>query len=107
MTDKQSEQGAKRRVFTTQFRQEAVQLVLRDGKSQAQAARELQISDKSLANWVSQARGGQLGAVDSHRVTPVSDSQAEISRLKRELAQAREERDILKKAAAYFASVSR
>jgi transposase-like protein len=50
MTDRQSERGAKRRVFTTQFRQEAVQLVLRDGKSQAQAARELQISDKSLAN---------------------------------------------------------
>jgi Ca2+-binding RTX toxin-like protein len=64
-------------------------------------------SDKSLANWVSQARCGQLGAVDSRRVTPVTDSQAEISRLKRELAQAREERDILKKAAAYFASVSR
>jgi transposase len=56
---------------------------------------------------VSQARRRQLGALDSRRVTPVSDSQAEISRLKRELAQAREERDILKKAAAYFASVSR
>jgi transposase len=106
MTDRQSERGAKSRVFTTQFRQEAVQPVLRDGKSQAQAAGELQIFDESSANWVSQARRGQLGAVDSCRVTPVSDSQAEISRLKRELAQAREERDILEKAAAYFASVS-
>jgi transposase-like protein len=51
MTNKRSGGGDKRRVFT-------VQLVLRDGKSQAQAARELQISDKSLANWVSQARRG-------------------------------------------------
>jgi transposase len=107
MTNKQSESGPKRRVFTVQFRQEAVQLVLRDGKSLALAARELGISDKSLANWVTQARQGQLGSVDSRRITPVSDVQAEISRLKRELAQAREERDILKKAAAYFASVSR
>ena len=43
MTNKHGGGGDKPRVFTTQFRQEAVQLVLRDGKSQAQAARELQI----------------------------------------------------------------
>ena len=89
MTDKQNKLGAKRRVFAVQFRQEAVQLVLRDGKSLVLTARELGISDKSLANWVTQARNGQLGLLDSRRITPMGDVQVEITRLKRELTQAR------------------
>ena len=51
---------------------------------------------------VVEARHGKLGAMDGNR-RPVSDLETEVSRLKREPAEARMERDILKKAAAYFA----
>jgi transposase len=56
---------------------------------------------------VARAREGRLVAVDAHRMQPVSELQAELSRLKRELAIACEERDILKKATAYFAKLSK
>jgi transposase len=53
-------------------------------------------------NWVFRARHGQLAGLGDTR-RPVTDLEAEVSRLKRELAEARMERDILKKATAYFA----
>jgi transposase len=62
---------------------------------------------QTYANWVSKAREGKLAVVDARRLQPVSDLQAEVSRLKRELAIACEERDILKKATAYFAKVAK
>ncbi|MFV0678677.1 transposase [Ottowia sp.] len=98
---------APRAMYTHAFRQNAVQLVLRDGKGVAQAARELDVNVKTYANWLKLARAGTLGAVDAHRVQPVTDLQSELARVKRALAQVTEERDILKKATAYFAAQSR
>ena len=59
-----------------------------------------------MANGVYRARHGKLAGMDAYRA-PVTDLEAEVSWLKRELAEARMERDILKKATAYFAKESR
>jgi transposase len=67
----------------------------------------LSISPKTLLNWVRRAKTGNLpeaGAVAPRRV--VTEEAAELSRLRRENAELRMERDILKKSAAYFASES-
>ncbi len=98
-----------KQVYTTEFREQAVLLVTRDGLSIAEAARRLSMSLKTLANWVTRARVGRLpaasgGASTGQRV--ITEEQAEVSRLRRENAELRMERDILKKATAYFATES-
>ncbi len=98
-----------KQVYTDEFRAQAVLLVTRDGLSIAEAARRLSMSLKTLANWVKRAENGRLptmsnGAGSGHRM--VTEEQAEVSRLRRENAELRMERDILKKATAYFAKES-
>ena len=94
-----------RQKYTKEFRSEAVKLVTDEKESIPEAARRLSISVKTLSNWVYRARHGTLSAVGESR-KPVTELEAEISRLKRELAEARMERDILKKSTAYFAKAS-
>ena len=91
-----------RQKYTKEFREQAVQLVQEQELTIPEAARRLAMSDKTLANWVVRARRGQLAKLGESR-RPVTDLEAEVSRLKRELAEACMERDILKKATAYFA----
>jgi transposase len=88
--------------YTKEFREQAVRLVLEQALTTPEAARRLAISDKTLANWVFRARHGRLVTLGASR-RPVTELEAELSRLKRDLAEARMERDILKKATAYFA----
>ena len=89
--------------YTQEFKLEAVRQV-QGGQSQPTVARTLGIPKASLGNWVRKAIQGQLqaGIADekSHKVTP---EQMEISRLRAEVARLKMERDIAKKAAAYFA----
>jgi transposase len=92
-----------KRMFTQAYREQAVKLVVEQGKGVTQAASELGVNVKTYANWVKLARLGKLGAVDQSRLQPVSELQAENARLRKELAQAIEDREILKKASAYFA----
>ena len=91
-----------RQQYTKEFREQAVQLVQDQKLTIPEAAQRLAMSDKTLANWVFRARQGQLSGLGESR-RPVTDLEAEVSRLKRELVEARMERDILKKATAYFA----
>jgi transposase len=91
-----------RQKYTKEFREQAVRLVLEQELTTPEVARRLAISDKTLANWVFRARRGQLAMLGESR-RPVTDLEVEVSRLKRDLAEARMERDILKKATAYFA----
>ncbi len=91
-----------RQQYTTEFREQAVQLVLDQKLPIPEAARRLTMSGKTLKNWVGRARRGQLATLGESR-RPVTELEAELSRLKRDLAEARMERDILKKATAYFA----
>jgi transposase len=96
-----------RQVYTSEFRQQAVEMVTREGLGIAEASRRLSISPKTLTNWVRRAKDG--GSLDRAAAAPrreVTDTEAELSRLRRENAELRMERDILKKSAAYFASES-
>jgi len=95
-----------KQVYTNEYREQAVLLITRDGLSTAEAARRLSMSLKTLANWVKRAKDGRLPAASNIGQRVVSEEQAEVSRLRRENAELRMERDILKKATAYFASES-
>jgi len=91
--------------FTKEFREEAVKLVEEGGLSIYAAAERLNMSHNTLSNWVKAKRAGKLSEIcKSHR--PYSEAEVELARLKRELAEVKMERDILKKAAAYFARES-
>lgn len=93
------------RRYTPEFRDAAVKQVIEGGRSIAAAARALEMSSKSLSNWVYRARKGQE-LVKRAPAQPVSETQAELSRLRQENARLRLEKEILKKAAAYFARES-
>ena len=89
--------------YTLEFKQEAVRLV-EGGQGIAAAARTLGVVEQTLHNWVKAHRQGKLIGVDSKTV---SAEQMEISRLRAELARVKMERDILGKATAYFAKISK
>lgn len=94
-----------KRTYTAQFRDAAVQQVVEGGRSIASVARSLEMSSKSLANWVYRARKGEA-MVKRAPTQPVSTLEAEVSRLRQENAKLKLEREILKNAAAYFARES-
>jgi len=91
--------------YTREFRQEAVRLVTEEGLSWVKAARQLSLPTSTLANWVKAAKAGKLGDVGK-TYRPLTEIEMELARTKRELAEVKMERDILKKAAAYFARES-
>ena len=89
--------------YTLEFKFEALKLV-KGGQVAAVTAKILGIPKQTLENWVRLAHKGQLkGAGDK----PVSPEQMELARLRAENARLRMERDILGKATAYFARVSK
>ncbi len=90
-----------RRRFGREFKIEAVRLIRKRGVSVAQASRDLEVHENVLRKWVKEfsADPGQAFPGQGH----VKPEQLEIERLRREVAKLKAERDILKKAAAYFA----
>ncbi len=93
-----------RRQFSREFKLEAVRLVKERGVSVAQAARDLDGHENVLRKWVREAAQDPQEAFPGKGV--MKPEQAEIERLKKEVAKLKQERDILKKAAAYFAKDS-
>ena len=97
MTDTQGRRT--RRSFTDDYKTGAVRLVLDEGETVASAARDLGLTESSLRNWVEQARAdrtkGKTGLTTAER--------EELGRLRKEVRELRMERDVLKKAAAFFA----
>ncbi len=88
------------RTFTTEFKLEAVRLAQTSGKSVSQVARDLGIADSTLFHWCKQlAEKGAEAFPGSGHQTALEE---ENRRLKRELDQVRQERDILKKTVAIF-----
>ena len=87
-----------RKRYTEEFKAEAVAQVKGRGYSVKEVSDRLGISTKSMYKWLSEARGGVSRATDDLRL--------ENARLRSALKRAEEERDILKKAAAYFAKAS-
>jgi transposase len=90
-----------RRRFTREFKLEAAKLVSERGVSIAQAARDLDINGQVLRRWVKEFGSDPQEAFPGHGQQKAD--QAELTRLRREVAKLKAERDILKKAAAYFA----
>ena len=87
--------------YPAEFRAEAVQLYRASGRSLAKVAADLDVSIESLRSWVKQAeidRGEREGLN--------SDEREELGQLRRENARLRQEREILKRAAAFFARES-
>lgn len=95
---------ATRRTFSSEFKREAVRLIKERGVSVAQAARDLDLHENVLRKWVRELAGDPEHAFPGQG--QMKPEQAEIARLKKEVAKLRMERDILKKAAAYFAKES-
>jgi transposase len=87
----------KQRRFTDEFKREAVRLVDSGGRGIEWTARDLGISKSSLTRWMSERRQTDLLS------SPHDDAQKELARLRRENDLLRAERDLLKKAAAFFA----
>ena len=88
-----------RRQFSDDFKEGAVRLVLDENKTVGAVARELDLTASALATWVKHARAertkGKSGLMKEER--------DELARLRKEVRELRMERDILKKAAAFFA----
>ena len=97
-----SREKGKRAAYTTEFKLEAVRLV-RGGQSKSVTAQILNVPKATLGNWVRSAAKGELTGAGTK---PVSAEQMELARLRAENARLRMERDILKKATAYFAKES-
>jgi transposase len=93
-----------RRVFTPEFKHEAVKLV-RDRVTVTQASKDLDLHVNVLRKWVKDAKENGGSAFPGRGRQRPDD--AEVSRLRRELAKTKAERDILKKAIAYFAKEPR
>ena len=93
-----------RRKFNREFKIEAVRLVRDRGVSVAQAARDLDVHVNVLRKWVKDFGADPAQAFPGHG--QMKPEQVEIERLRREVHKLRAERDILKKAAAYFARES-
>jgi len=93
-----------RRKFTREFKLEAVNLITERGVTVAQAARELGVHGTVLRRWVKESAADPPQAFPGQgRMKP---EQLEIAQLRREILKLKAERDILKKAAAYFAKES-
>lgn len=93
------------RGYTPEFKAEAIKMVEEQGIKQVEAARMLGIPEGTLAGWRSPSKRFKQEPVLPGKPA-VTDLEAENSRLRKELSEAKMERDILKKAAAYFARES-
>ena len=92
-----------RRSFTPEFKAEVVALVRQPGNNAGSIAREMGLTDSAVREWVRQAERDEGVRADGL----TSTERAEMAQLRKELREAREERDILKRAVAFFARETR
>jgi transposase len=103
MEDKPRKPRRKQRTFTPEFKAEAVRLVVEEGKTASQVARDLDLTHSCLCGWIRQAK------TDAGKGPPGALTTAERERLRaleKEVRVLRMERDILSKATAFFAKGS-
>ena len=92
-----------RRLFTPEFKAEVVELVRQPGNTAGSVARDLNLTETAVRAWVKQAdldHGRRSDGLTSEQLS-------EMAQLRKELREAREERDILKRAVAFFARETR
>jgi transposase len=98
------------KTYTLEFKQQAIALAQQDGMTISQAARDLGVSQAGLNRWVNLAKQAELHgrpAFTGRGVVALSESEKRIKELERENLILRQEREILKAAAKYFAKESR
>ena len=96
------QQRRRRRAFTDSFKAEVVELCRKGDRTIPEVARDLDLTESSVRRWVEQAE------IDAGRRPGLTSSeQEELVRLRKENRVLREERDILKRATAFFANGSR
>lgn len=99
-TEDKAKRKRTRRNFSDEYKAGAVALVLNEGKSVAQVAKDLDLTPSSLGKWVEQARAN---TGKSSRGTLTSEEKEELAKLRKEVRELRLEREILKKATVFFA----
>ncbi|QIZ37163.1 hypothetical protein FDZ84_24165 [Saccharopolyspora sp. ASAGF58] len=87
--------------YSDEFKRDAVELVFSTGRPINQVARELGLSHETLRNWVRAAK--QQAEVGDGAEAEAADKDAELARLRKRVAELETEKEILRKAAAYFA----
>ena len=90
-------------IYSDEFKDGAVKQVLEGGNPVREVAKRLGVSDKSIYTWLRERAGRGRAAKNAETVDSLK---GELAKLKAELKRTQEERDILKKAAAYFAKAS-
>jgi transposase len=101
MSVMEEQQPRGRRSFTSEFKRDAVAMVVGDGRTIVDVADSLGIGDGTLGNWVRQSR---VDAGDKAGVT--TEERAELAKLRKENARLRMERDLLKRATAFWVKES-
>ena len=96
---KETKERRARRVFTDEFKAGAVAMVLDQGKTVAEVARDLDLTESALRGWVERARADRTMG----KTGLTSDERAELARLRKENRELKMERELLKKWAAFFA----
>ena len=94
----------KRKTYSLEFKQEAVKLVTEKGMSLNGASQSVGVCKSVLRFWVKKAEAGELG--QPPKAKSQSELEAEIRQLKRQVSRLEEEKEILKKAAVFFAKDS-
>jgi len=102
MGAKQDRAKRARRQFTDEFKAGAVRLVLDEGKTVAQVARDLDLTASALSGWVRRARADR----DGGKTGLTTEERAELASLRKQVRELKLERDLLKKWAAFFAKES-
>lgn len=92
--------GSERKRYTAAYRSEAARLVIDTGRTIAEVAREIDVGPALLGRWVATERA----RMDDPPPAVDADPQAELARLRVEVAELRRDREFLKKAAAFFAA---
>lgn len=92
--------------YSAEFKEEAVRLALQSNEAKSIIAEELGIRRSTLYSWINKEMQERVGVTKTSRINSVKyqDLEQENRRLRTELKRTQQERDILKKAAAYFAS---
>jgi len=93
----------KRRSFSDEFKSETVRLIKESGKSVGEVARELDLTETAVRRWVQQT---EIDAAQRPSGALTTEEREELVRLRRDVKTLRMERDILKKATAFFAKES-
>ena len=100
MASKKMSKNGKRRLFSAEYKAEVVRLCGQPGQGPYSVARELGLTPSAVTNWVRQAK---IDAGDGCSGALTTAEREELATLRREVRTLRQERDILKRAAAFFA----